>query len=143
MPSEFNEIEEIVENAENEWDLANEKKSIKQWESAEKLFLLAIEKAGQPLPYVHARLAWLYININLASLNDSDSELINQSRRSAEKHADISLKQDPENLTAQFVKTWVQESIIMDEGKLFNSGDFKREVEKLITLFQKLLNEKK
>lgn len=143
MPDEFNEIEEIVENAENEWDIAKEKESVQIYQSAEKLFLLAIKKSVKPAPEIHARLAWMYYQMHFLDYrNEKNAEALkSQALNKASDQADISLKHDAENLTAQFIKTWVREERISDLGKFLLSGDFKKEVEKLIPLFQKSVNE--
>lgn len=143
MPDEFNEIEEIVENAEKEWDTAKEKESVHLYQSAEKLFLLAIKKSGKPTPKIHARLAWLYYDMHFLHYgNEKNADVLrSQALNKASDQADIALKHDPENLTAQFIKTWVREDRIRDLGKFLLAGDFKKEIEKLVPLFQKSVNE--
>jgi hypothetical protein len=145
MSDEFNEIDEIVENAENEWDNAKEKESVHLYQSAEKLFLLAIKKSGKPAPNIHARLAWLYYDMHFLHYgNEKNADVLkSQALNKASDQADIALKHDPENLTAQFIKTWVREDRIRDLGKFLLSGDFKKEIEKLIPLFHKSVNEKR
>jgi len=143
MSGEFNEIEEIVENAENEWDIAKEKESVQLYQSAEKLFLLAIKKSGKPTPKIHARLAWLYYDMHFLHYgNEKNADVLrSQALNKASDQADIALKHDPENLTAQFIKTWVREDHIRDLGKFLLSGDFKKEMVKLVPLFQKSVSE--
>lgn len=44
------EIGTILGNAMQEWDFAGEKDDISSYKNAEGLFLLALKKAGKPLP---------------------------------------------------------------------------------------------
>ena len=145
MSDEFNEIDEILENAEKEWDIAQEKDSVQLYQSAEKLFLLAIKKSEKASPKIHARLAWLYYSMHFLFYgNEKNADILkSQALNKARDQADIALKHDSENLTAQFIKTWLREETVREYGKFLSSGDFKKEMQKLVPLFQKSVNENK
>jgi hypothetical protein len=143
MNDELDEIGEILDFAENEWVLAKDNNDFEKYTSAEKLFLLAINKASEIYPDIYARLSWLYMDISLHFRRKSDDKNYYLRKQAAEKYANLALKHDPENLTAHFIKTWIFMNAILNDGKLFNAGDFNQAVEKFILLFEDLVNKKK
>ena len=57
------EIGTILESAMREWDVASEQDSIPAYKNAEGMFLLALKKAGKPIPRIHSFLAMLYYEL--------------------------------------------------------------------------------
>lgn len=142
MNDELDEVGEILDYAETEWVLAKDNNDFEKYISAEKLFLLAINKASETYPEIHARLSWLYMDISLHFRRKSDDKNYYLRKHAAEKHADLALKHDPENLTAHFIKTWIFMNDILKDGKFINAGNFNQEINKFILLYQEKVKNK-
>lgn len=104
------EIGIILENAMREWDVAGEQDSIPAYKNAEGLFLLALKKAGKPIPRIHSFLSMLYYELAICyskKQGRNSARYANEAVKSATKYADTALQNEPLEFRAQLIKTYI------------------------------------
>jgi hypothetical protein len=120
------EVGTILENAIREWDFASEQNSIPAYKNAKGLFLLALKKAGKPIPRIHSFLAMLYYDLAICYSKKQDrnsARYANEAIKSATKYADTALQNEPLEFRAQFIKTCiVGDNILFLNAKTLNSA---------------------
>ena len=118
------EIGTILGNAMQEWDFAGEKDDISSYKNAEGLFLLALKKAGKPLPRVHSFLAMLYYDLAISYSKRQDrnaAKFSSEAANSATKHADIALQNEHLEFRAQLIKTYISgDNVLFLNGGVSN-----------------------
>lgn len=118
------EIGAIFQSAMEEWDVASEKDDIPAYKNAEGLFLLGLQKAGEPLPRVHSFLAMLYYELAICYAKKQDrnsAKFSSDAVNSATKHADIALQHDNLEFRAQLIKTYIAgDSVLFLSGGISN-----------------------
>lgn len=104
------EIGTILESAMREWDVASEQDSIPAYKNAEGMFLLALKKAGKPIPRIHSFLAMLYYELAICYSKKQErnsAKYANEAVKLATKYADTALQNEPLEFRAQLIKTYI------------------------------------
>lgn len=100
----------IAQKALAEWEAASESKNVSGYNNAAGLFLLALKKAGKPIPRLHSFLAMLYYELAIchSSMNDRNTaRLTSEAISAAVRHADVALEINELEFRAQLVKTYI------------------------------------
>lgn len=112
------EVGMVLENAMQEWDVAQEKNDISSFKNAAGLFLLGIKKAGKPLPRIYSFLAMLYYDLSMCYAEKQNASNMKEATNSAIKYSDVALQHEPLEFRAQLIKTY----IAADNLKYFTGG---------------------
>lgn len=114
----------LVENALQEWEYATENDSVRSYKNAEGLFLLALKRAGEPIPRIHSLLAKLYYELALSHSKRRERNAagaMDEAITSAHKHAGIALQHDELEFRAQLIKTYIAgDNVLYLNGGLSN-----------------------
>lgn len=100
----------IAQKALVEWEAASENKNVSGLNNAAGLFLLALKKAGKPIPRLHSFLAMLYYDLAIchSSMNDRNAaRLTSEAISSSVRHADLALETNELEFRAQLIKTYI------------------------------------
>lgn len=110
----------IVQKALAEWEAASESKSVSAYNDAAGFFLLALKKAGKPIPRLHSFLGMLYYDLAIcySSMTDRNAaRLTSEAISSSVRHSDVALEIDELEFRAQLVKTYIaRDSVLYLKG---------------------------